>query len=64
MMKTLRIQQYRSVIRTTQRQRRTVAALGLRRIGHTVEIPNNPCTKGMLGKVAHLVRVINEETVS
>lgn len=61
---TLRIQQYRSVIRTTQRQRRTVAALGLRRIGHTIDIQDNPCTQGMLRKVAHLVRVIQQENVS
>jgi len=60
----MRIQQYRSIIRTTVRQRRTVESLGLRRIGHVKEVQDNPCIRGMLEKVAHLVKIIPEEKVS
>jgi len=58
------IQQYRSVIRTTVRQRSTVETLGLRRIGHIKEVQDNPCIRGMLKKVAHLVKIISEEKAS
>jgi large subunit ribosomal protein L30 len=60
----MRIQQYRSVIRTTMRQRRTVESLGLKRIGHVKEVQDNPCIRGMLEKVAHLVKIIPEEKAS
>lgn len=60
----MRIQQYRSVIRTTMRQRRTVESLGLKRIGHTKDVQDNPCIRGMLQKVAHLVKIISEEKAS
>lgn len=60
----MRIQQYRSVIRTTVRQRSTVETLGLRRIGHTIEVQDNPCIRGMLRKVAHLVKIISEDNPS
>jgi large subunit ribosomal protein L30 len=60
----MRIQQYRSVIRTTLRQRRTVETLGLRRIGHIVDVQDNPCIRGMLKKVAHLVKIVLEDAVS
>jgi large subunit ribosomal protein L30 len=58
------IQQYRSVIRTTVRQRSTVETLGLRRIGHIKEVQDNPCIRGMLKKVAHLVKIISEDNAS
>ena len=41
-------------------QKRTIRALGLRRLGHTVEHSDTPSTRGMLFKVQHLVAV--EET--
>ncbi|MEP4146906.1 MAG: 50S ribosomal protein L30 [Halioglobus sp.] len=34
-----------------------VAGLGLRRIGHTVEVEDTPSTRGMINKVHYLVRV-------
>jgi large subunit ribosomal protein L30 len=58
------IQQYRSVIGTTRRQRSTVETLGLRRIGHIKELEDNACNRGMLKKVAHLVKIISEDSVS
>ena len=56
----MRIQQFRSVIRTTVRQRKTVESLGLRRIGHVREVKDNPCIRGMLVKVPHLVKILPE----
>ncbi|MBQ5431258.1 MAG: 50S ribosomal protein L30, partial [Lachnospiraceae bacterium] len=39
------------------KNRKIVEALGLRKIGHSVELPNNAATKGMVQKVQHLVKV-------
>ncbi|MDP9405537.1 MAG: 50S ribosomal protein L30 [Actinomycetota bacterium] len=54
---TLRITQVRSLIGSQRDQRRTVRALGLRRIRHTVTQPDRPEIRGMIAKVAHLVEV-------
>jgi large subunit ribosomal protein L30 len=40
-----------------QRQLDTLRSLGLRRIGHTVEVPDSPQARGMIAKVAHLVDI-------
>jgi large subunit ribosomal protein L30 len=40
-----------------KRQRDTLRSLGLRRIGHTVEVNDSPQIRGMIAKVAHLVEV-------
>lgn len=55
--KVLRITLVRSPIGYDRRQRRTVRALGLRRLNHTVEQPDSPAVRGMLRAVEHLVRV-------
>jgi len=60
MAQTLRITQVRSAIGIKPRQRGTLRALGLRRINHTVEQPDRPEIRGMVGTVPHLVKV--EET--
>lgn len=54
---TLRITLVRSVIGRPDTQERTVKALGLRRIRHTVERPDNSSIRGMVTKVRHLVTV-------
>jgi large subunit ribosomal protein L30 len=38
-------------------QKRTIEALGLRRLGHSVEQPDNRAVRGMIMKVRHLVEV-------
>jgi large subunit ribosomal protein L30 len=38
-------------------QRETLRSLGLRRIRHTVEVPSNEQTRGMVHRVRHLVKV-------
>ena len=57
MSKTLKITQVRSQIGQTARHRGTLRALGLGKIGRTVEHPESPQLEGMLRKVRHLVRV-------
>jgi large subunit ribosomal protein L30 len=54
---TVKITQIRSQIGQSQRHRGTLRALGLRRIGQTVEQKESPALAGMLRRVAHLVRV-------
>jgi len=55
--RTLRITQVRSTIGQTRKHRGTLRALGLGRIGRSVERPETPQLAGMLRKVRHLVRV-------
>lgn len=57
MSKKLEITQLRSVARCTQPQVKTIEALGLRRIRHSVVQPDNVQTRGMLRVVQHLVSV-------
>ncbi|MCK6508433.1 50S ribosomal protein L30 [Myxococcota bacterium] len=55
MAKKLQITQVRSVIGRPLRQRSTLRSLGLRKIGHSVEINDTPETRGMVRAVEHLV---------
>ena len=54
---TLKITQTRSLIHSSLRQRRTIKALGIRRIGHSVEKADSPAMRGMIRRVSHLVRM-------
>ncbi|HEY4977037.1 MAG TPA: 50S ribosomal protein L30 [Gaiellaceae bacterium] len=56
-MARLRITQTRSVITQSPRHRGTMRALGLTRIGRSVEHEESPELAGMLKKVNHLVKV-------
>ena len=56
-MSTMRVTQRRSRNGSDQRQRDTLRSLGLRRIGHTVEVADSPQIRGMIAKVRHLVEV-------
>jgi large subunit ribosomal protein L30 len=53
----LKVTQVRSVIDRPKDQKATVRALGLLRIGHTVQKDDRPEIRGMIAKVSHLVRV-------
>ena len=53
----LRVTQVKSTISHIARNRATVRALGLKRIGHTVEVADNPATRGMVRQVRFLVTV-------
>jgi len=54
----LKLQLVRSPIGCTERQRATVRALGLRKLHQVVEQSDSPVTRGMVQKVAHLVRIV------
>ncbi|ALO16680.1 MAG TPA: 50S ribosomal protein L30 [Salinivirga sp.] len=56
-MAKIRITQTRSIIGSDKRQKKTVEALGLKRIRHTVEHEDNAVIRGMVKKVEHLVKV-------
>ena len=55
--KKLRITLVKSPIGYSQRQKGTIRALGLRRMGHTVEQLDTLVVRGMVQKVSHLVQV-------
>lgn len=56
-MAELRVTQTRSAIGAKPKQRGTLRALGLGRIGRTNTLPDRPEIRGMLAKVPHLVTV-------
>ena len=47
----------KSTIGFDKKQAKVVEGMGLRRIGHSVELPDNDATRGMILKVRHLVNV-------
>ena len=53
----LKVTLVRSTIGFNKTQAKTVQGMGLRRINHTVELPDTPATRGMILKVRHLVTV-------
>jgi len=53
----LKITLVRSPIGYSKRQKRTVEALGLRRLHQSVLKPDNPAIRGMVRKISHLVTV-------
>ena len=54
----LKVQYYRSVIGSSQDQRRVVKGLGLRRLNSIRELQDTPDVRGMIAKVPHHVRVV------
>ena len=56
-MAELLVTQIKSTIGTKPKQRGTIRALGLKRINHTVELPDRPEIRGMVARVPHLVEV-------
>ena len=57
MSKLLKIQQIRSGINAKENHKRTIRALGIRRMQQTVVQPDNPQIRGMVRMVRHMVRV-------
>ncbi|MER2598734.1 MAG: 50S ribosomal protein L30 [Caldilineales bacterium] len=55
--KTLRVTYVRSAIGLNISQKRTVQALGLRRLGDSIEKVNNPAIRGMIDRIGHLLEV-------
>jgi large subunit ribosomal protein L30 len=57
MAKKIKVTQVRSAFGRLQAHKACVIGLGLRRIGHTVEVEDTPSVRGMINKVNYLVRV-------
>ena len=57
--KTVKVQQTGSAMRRDHTQRETLVGLKLNKIGRVAQLVDTPQTRGMIAKVAHLVRVID-----
>jgi large subunit ribosomal protein L30 len=60
-MATLTVTQRRSSNGANKRQLDTLRSLGLRRIGHTVQIPDNHQARGMVHAVRHIVELQDDD---
>ncbi|MGY2051756.1 50S ribosomal protein L30 [Methylobacterium sp. JK268] len=58
--KTVRVQQIGSPIRREATQRQTLIGLKLNKLHRIAELPDNPSVRGMIAKVHHLVRVLDD----
>ncbi|MEJ2532469.1 MAG: 50S ribosomal protein L30 [Halioglobus sp.] len=54
---TIKVTQVKSTHGRLRNHKACVSGLGLRRIGHTVEVEDTPAVRGMINKVNYLVRV-------
>ncbi len=58
--KTIKLTQTGSPIRRTKDQRATLVGLGLNKMHRSVELEDTPSVRGMVRKVAHMVRIDEE----
>jgi large subunit ribosomal protein L30 len=59
--KTIKVEQTGSAIRRHHSQRATLIGLKLNKIGRVTELRDTPAIRGMIAKVQHLVRVVDEK---
>ena len=59
-MAKIKVKQVRSAINRTARQKKTLQALGLRKMNQVVEHEATPQVLGMVAKVSHMVEVIEK----
>ena len=57
-MNKIKVQLVRSASGRLRKHKACVAGLGLRRIGHTVEVEDTPSVRGMINRVSYMVRVV------
>ena len=57
LMVKIKVTQIRSGIGSTKRQKKTLEALGIRKLNNTIEVKSSPQVIGMINKVRHLLRV-------
>jgi large subunit ribosomal protein L30 len=57
--KTVTVEQIRSHISRTRDQRATLIGLNLNKIGRRSSLEDTPAVRGMIAKVAHLIRVVD-----
>lgn len=55
--KTLKVTQLRSTAGRLKSHKACISGLGLRRIGHSVEVEDTPSVRGMINKINYLVKV-------
>jgi large subunit ribosomal protein L30 len=55
--KTVKVTLVRSVNGRLANHKACVRGLGIRRMHHTVEVEDTPCTRGMINKVSYMLRV-------
>jgi large subunit ribosomal protein L30 len=58
----VKVTQFKSRNGSDKSQLATLRSLGLRRIGHVVDIEDTPQARGMVHRVRHLVRVVEEKS--
>ena len=58
----MKVTQVKSRNGADKRQLDTLRSLGLRRIGHVVDVEDTPQARGMLHRVRHLVRIVEEQS--
>jgi len=56
-MAKIKVTQIKSGIGSTKRQKRTLEALGIKKLNNTVEVEGTPQVLGMIAKVKHLLKV-------
>jgi large subunit ribosomal protein L30 len=56
----MKVEQIKSKNGSTQRQLDTLRSLGLRRIGQVVEVNDTPQSRGMVHRIRHLVKVVED----
>ena len=59
--KTIKVEQTGSPIRRQSSQRETLIGLRLNKIGRVSELQDSPAVRGMIDRVKHLVRVVDEK---
>lgn len=59
--KMIKVEQTGSAIRRHHSQRETLIGLKLNKIGRVTELKDTPAIRGMIAKVAHLVRIVDEK---
>ncbi|MDE1174594.1 MAG: 50S ribosomal protein L30 [Parvibaculaceae bacterium] len=59
--KTVTVEQIASPVRREPSQRQTLVGLGLNKIRRRKTLEDTPAVRGMINKVAHLIRVVEEK---
>ena len=57
---TLKITQVKSRIGYKKKAKATLDAMGLKKINHTVKLPDNPAIRGMIKKIEYLIKVVDK----
>jgi len=57
----IKLTQIKSTIGSLNKHKKILRSLGLRKINHTIKIKNQPCIKGMIKKVKHMIKIEEED---